>query len=171
MMQFEIPSINRKNEAIEYIQEFYAYDSAINGTGGLDINDYEAWLDKVLDSHRGIVKRSDRVPATTYFAIVEDKIVGMVNIRHELNAYLISSGSGHIGYSVRPTERRKGYATKILKHALSFLKKEYNINQALVGCYEVNTGSKKTILNCGGKLKERINEDGKVTLAYTIDLH
>lgn len=170
MIKLELPSIDRKKEAIKYIQEFHTYNSAINGTGGLDISNYEAWLDKVLLSHQGIVMRKDRVPASTYFAIVNDQIVGMVNIRHALNDYLITSGSGHIGFSVRPTERRKGYATMILKNALNILKNDYQISQVLVGCYETNTGSQKTILNCGGNLKERINEEGKITLAYNINL-
>ena len=170
MIRFELPTLKRKEEAIQYINEFHAYHSAINGTGGLDINDYESWLEKVNLSHLGTASSKDRVPASTYFAVVDDKVVGMVNIRHKLNDYLVTSGSGHIGYSVRPTERRKGYATEILRKALEILKTNYGVQRALVGCYEDNIGSKKTIINCGGYLKERINEDEKITLAYYIDL-
>jgi predicted acetyltransferase len=65
----------------------------------------------------------NRVPAYTYFYVREDdnKIIGMINIRLALNDFLRNEG-GHIGYCVRPTERNKGYATKMLKEALQFLK-------------------------------------------------
>ena len=171
-LSFELPTIKRKQQAIDYIKEFHQYNSAINGTGGLDIDDYENWLVKTIDAHNGIVRRKDRVPASTYFVIDENnEIIGMVNIRHILNEYLETSGSGHIGYSVRPTERRKGYATSILKEALSILKNQFNVSNAMVGCYEENIGSKKTIINNGGILQRKVQEENqKVTLVFDIEI-
>lgn len=170
-IKLELPSQKRKLEAIDYIKEFIEYKSEIHGTGGIDITDYDNWLIKTLNSHRGLEIRENKVPASTYFVINLDsnKLIGMVNIRHYLNDYLISSGSGHIGYSVRPTERRKGYATELLRKALIILKTDLNVDEVLVGCYKDNIGSKKTILKNGGEFyKEIIEDDGMVTLAYKI---
>lgn len=172
MLTFEFPTKNRKNDAIEYINEFIQHNSTINGTGGLDINNYDAWLKKTIDAHNGINIRKDRVPSSTYYVFNEDDVlVGMCNIRHMLSEYLITSGSGHIGYSVRPLERRKGYATSILQESLNILQNDFSVTEALVGCFKDNIGSKKTIISNGGILQRKIFvENGKTTLAYTIQL-
>ena len=171
-LRFELPSKIRQSDAIDYIDEFVKHKSTINGTGGLNVNNYDNWLHRVLHSHQGIEERKDRVPASTYFVIDENNtLVGMVNVRHYLNEYLYTSGSGHVGYSVRPTERRKGYATRILKESLSLLKMNFNVKEALVGCYKDNIGSRKTIENNGGILLREIKEENnKITLAFSIKL-
>ena len=108
---FEVPSIERKNDAIEYIFEHYKYNSNINGSGGLDryINNYEEWLNK-LERDYIMEPSEERVPARTYFLVRESdsRIVGMINIRTALNERLSKYG-GHIGYGIRPTERGKGF--------------------------------------------------------------
>ena len=108
---FEIPGISRKEDAIDYIREFLEYGSEINGAGGLHrfLDDYEGWLKK-LDLDYIQVPNEERVPARTYFLVRESdsRIVGMINIRLALNERLSHYG-GHIGYSIRPTERGKGY--------------------------------------------------------------
>lgn len=108
---FEVPGIDRKDEAIAYIREFINCGLDINGTGGLDsyLDDYEGWLEK-LEADYTREPGEERVPARTYFLIRErdDRIVGMINIRLALNRRLSRYG-GHIGYSIRPTERRRGY--------------------------------------------------------------
>ena len=109
---YEIPTINRKEDAIDYIKEHYKYESPINGTGGLNryVDDYEGWLKK-LNNDLVSAKDEAHVPAKTFFLVREsdNKIVGMINIRLKLNKLLEESGAGHIGYGIRPTERRKGY--------------------------------------------------------------
>ena len=171
-LRFEFPTKEKENDAIKYIDEFIRYNSAINGTGGLDINDYDAWLKRTIDANNGINIRKDRVPASTYFVYDEDDVlIGMVNIRHKLSEYLVSSGSGHIGYSVRPAQRRKGYATIILEKALYILRNEFQVSEVLLGCYKENIASIKTIVANGGVLDREIIEDnGKSTLAYIIKL-
>lgn len=170
-LNFELPSKDRELEAKEYIKEFIEYGSDINGTGGLDVENYDKWLAKTLNSHQGIEKREGKVPASTFFVIESESniIVGMVNIRHRLNDYLINSGSGHIGYSVRPNERRKGYATEILRKALIILKNVFNVEEVFVGCNKDNIGSKKTIMkNRGVLFNEITEEDRNITLEYII---
>ncbi len=108
---FEAPTLKRKNDAVNYINEFYEYGSDINGSGGLHryLDDYAGWLEK-LAADRTRIPNEEKVPARTYFLVREsdDRIVGMINIRLALNEKLKKYG-GHIGYSIRPTERGKGY--------------------------------------------------------------
>ena len=108
---FEIPGPERKEDAIDYIREFHEYRSAINGTGGLDrfTDNYEGWLEK-LEQDYTREPNEEKVPARTFFLVRETdrRIIGMINIRLCLNERLSRYG-GHMGYSIRPTERGKGY--------------------------------------------------------------
>ena len=97
--------------AIDYIREVHEYQSDINGTGGLDrfIDNYEGWLEK-LEQDNTRIPNEEKVPARTFFLVrdTDRQIVGMINIRLCLNERLSHYG-GHMGYSIRPTERGKGY--------------------------------------------------------------
>ena len=106
---------------------------------------------------------------STYWLINEDnKVLGVVNIRHELTEYLENCG-GHIGYGIRPSERRKGYATKLLSLSLEKAK-ELGIQKALVVCDESNRGSFRTIVKNGGVPdKDFIEEDGNVVKRFWIN--
>lgn len=111
------------------------------------------------------------VPDSTYFALdIERNIfVGAVNIRHYLNNQLLKNG-GHIGDGVRPSERRKGYATEMIRLALAECKK-IGIDRVLMVCYKDNIGSRKSIINNGGVLENEIPaEDGKIDQRYWISL-
>lgn len=103
---------------------------------------FPAMVQELLDAHNGINIPETWVPDSTYWLVTdENKIVGAVNIRHSLTKHLFNAG-GHIGYGIRPSERRKGYATKLL--ALSLEKtKELDITKVLVVCDAVNTASEK----------------------------
>jgi predicted acetyltransferase len=171
-LRFELPEIRHYELAKEYIEEFKTFKSKIHGSGGLDIEHYEEWGKLTQSSHEGNELRSKCAPASTYFVFDEDRdvLVGMINIRHELTQYLIDTGSGHIGYSIRPTERRKGYATKMLHMGLH-IAKEFGVKEALLGCYNDNVGSRKTILNNGGVFQKEIrDEDGKITQLILLEL-
>ena len=110
-LYFEIPGIARKADAMDYIREFREFRSDINGAGGLDrfTDNYEGWLEKLEQDYTRI-PNEEKVPARTFFLVRESdrRIVGMINIRLCLNERLRRYG-GHIGYSIRPTERGKGY--------------------------------------------------------------
>ena len=163
---FERPSLERKEEAIEYINEHIKANSTPNGCGGLDIIlegvSYEDWLEDVLlCENKDYANTKGLVPATTYFTIREsdNKIIGMINFRHYLNNFLRKSG-GHIGYGIRPTERRKGYAKMQLYMALKEASK-LNIDSVMVSCLDTNIGSEKTILALGGILDRIEHHEGK----------
>lgn len=94
----------------------------------------------------------------------------MIQIRHYFNGYLEKYG-GHIGYSVCPSERRKGYAKRMLKEALP-LCRELGLKKVLITCLEENAGSEKTILANGGIYESTVFEPdiGKRMKRYWIDL-
>lgn len=172
MIRLELPTKKREKEAKLYIKEHLEHKSNINGSGGLfSYDDYNLWLEHKQREHHGEVIRKDHVSASTYFAInEEDKIVGMTNIRHYLSELLIVNGWGHIGYGVRPTERRKGYATEILRLALIECKK-LGINEVMVGCLEENKASAKVIAKNGGILSsEFLDKDGLTELIFLIKI-
>jgi len=166
---FEEPSIKRKEEAIEYINEHYKYNSKINGSGSLHkyINNYEGWLEK-LNNDKNRVSSDDIVPALTYFLIrkYDDKIVGMINIRLRLNDKLKKYG-GHIGYGIRPTERVKGYNKINLYLALKVLE-DYGNKDAMLQAETYNIASWKTMESLGGIRTKTfdIDKNGKIEHVY-----
>lgn len=177
-LYLEIPTIDRKKDALEYLQEHVDYGSDLNGTGGLKDClkglTYEAWLDDVIKcQEKSYAEAKKIVPSTTYFTIREsdNKIVGMVNFRHYLNDYLKNFG-GHIGYGVRPTERRKGYA-KIQLYLTLLEAQKMGIDRVMADCVNTNEGSEKTIQALGGIFDRAVYEENKqVTLNnYWIDVN
>ena len=152
-LRHEVPSIERKDEALQYIQEFLDYGSDINGVGGLDryLDNYEEWLVK-LEEDRVRVPSEEKVPADTYFLVRENdnRIIGMINIRHCLNRNLRIIG-GHIGYSIRPSERRKGY-NKVNLYLGLLRCQELGTDEVLMDCDAKNLGSAKTMQALGGKM-------------------
>jgi len=111
-----------------------------------------------------------RVPDTTLFCLDKDRniFVGAVNIRHYLNEGLLRTG-GHIGDGIRPSERRKGYATAMIALALRECKK-LGIDRVLMCCDKDNTGSAKSIIKNGGVLENEVEEDGHLEQRYWISL-
>ena len=110
-------------------------------------------------------------PSLTYFLIRknDNKIIGMINLRYNLTEEIFAKGGSHIGYRIRPTERRKGYATYMLKEALIKCK-ERGMGEVILGCYEDNFGSNKTIINNNGVLYKKSKMKDKDSLYYKINL-
>lgn len=172
---YEIPSIARKNEAIEYINEFYEYKSDINGTGGLQrfLDNYEGWLEKLEEDYKRD-SNEEKVPAITYFLIRsnDNKIIGMINIRLALNERLKKYG-GHIGYSIRPKERGKGY-NKINLYLGLKICKEYGIKKVLMDADKENPASWKTMEALGGiNIREYYDDENAhcIVKDYEIDVN
>ena len=172
-LYYEVPSINRKEEAIDYIKEHLEYGSDINGSGGLDryIDDYEGWLEK-LEKDYVQIPNEEKVPGRTYFLVRENdnRIVGMISIRTVLNEKLKKFG-GNIGYGIRPSERKKGY-NKINLYLGLKVCDEYGIEKALLDADLDNPASWRTMEALGGKrIKEYYNEQIEcVVVDYEIDV-
>ena len=116
---------------------------------------FEDYLDKVESWKQGI---DNLVPASYLVAVVDSEIVGRVSIRHELNDFLKLYG-GHVGYAVIPSKRRKGYATEILKQALSICA-ELGLEKIMISCDVGNEASKKVIeRNAGVYVRDTTLDD------------
>lgn len=132
-------------------------------------NNFDDWLLKINKESKGEDLLPNRVPATTYILVrnSDNKVLGMYNIRHELNDFLLKFG-GHIGYSIRPSERKKGYGTEGLKLALEETKK-LDIERVLITCNIKNIASSKVIENCGGILENIVIKDNEELKRYWIN--
>ena len=166
------PTKEYEKQAFEYIQEFKDYNSHINGAGGLAkyIGNYDEWLQK-LENDRNIEPSEAWVPGETFMLIREsdNKLIGIINIRLVLNKEL-TEYAGNIGYGIRPTERRKGYASYQLYLALKFCQ-EKGLDKVLIACKKDNLGSAKTIQNCYGTLENEFVKDGELLQRYWIDVN
>ena len=165
MMLIE-PTLEYGEQIRAYRQEFIDSGDSMDGTGGLrKFDDPQEWIDFLAKHKDPKTIPEGRVPATQLIFVREEdrKIVGMIDIRHYLSEYLEKYG-GHIGYSVAPSERLKGYATQMLKATLPVCKK-LGIDKVLITCIKGNEGSKRTILNNGGVYETTVYEpDEKVKL-------
>lgn len=170
----ELPTIDHKQRANDFKEEFFKVgEKIINGSALFDQMEYKDWLINTTNNRSPETVSKDWVAATTFFALrkSDDKIIGMIDIRHNLNNKFLADYGGHIGYSVRPSERRKGYATKMLEMAL-FYSKNLNLKSVMLGCFSDNMGSIKTITNCGGKLTEsKPYINGDQMNVYWIDIY
>ena len=170
---FEIPSLERKNEIIEYLDEFVKYGSDINGSGSLDKIYYGYTFEEALDrclkmEDEEYAKNVGRCQSRTFLLIRENdnKIVGTINVRWNLNEAMLRFG-GHIGYGIRPTERRKGY-NKINLYLGMLEAKKVGLEKVMLDCDVNNLGSDKTLKALGGKLErtEVDPSDGILTNVY-----
>ena len=71
---------------------------------------------------------------------------------------------------VRPSERKKGYATKMLKSALDYCKSEIKKDRVMINCYKDNEASRKTIINAGGILEREYEKDGNIIQLYWVKI-
>ena len=156
-MKFVFPTLEYKEKAIDYIREFYEYNSEINGSGSLDRflreSTYEAWLQKLIGAIDIANIPQGKVPGLTYFYVREEdgRIVGMINIRLATSD-VVRTEVGHMGYSIRPTERRKHYGTQMIREALEFCK-PLRLSEVVLTCDKSNLASAGVIKNCGGVLE------------------
>ncbi len=132
-----------------------------------DYKDFDTYMEGFDEEGRG---ENGFVPATTLFCLDEERdiFVGAVNIRHYLNEALLLNG-GHIGDGIRPSERRKGYATRMIALALKECK-ALGMDKVLMVCDKENIGSAKSIMNNGGMLENEIEIDGIMEQRYWITI-
>lgn len=167
-MEIRLPEITDKEEIISYIEDHYSHnENSLSASNMLTSTNYEDWVKKIYQN----VNIPDEVWGKSYTYLVfndNKKLIGLLSIRYDLNEELVQK-YGHIGYGVRPSERQKGYATKMLEYALKECKK-LGMNKVILGCYKENIGSAKTILKNGGKLIREENDYNEINNYWKINL-
>ena len=154
-----IPNAAYLEQISSYRQEFLDKGSSMDGCGSLRrLKNPNDWLTEAVLLSRKETVPTNWVQSTQFMCIreSEDKLVGMIQVRHYFNDYLQKFG-GNIGYSVRPSERRKGYAKKMLHDCLPYCK-ELGLKKILIACLADNEGSRKTILANSGEYESTVFE-------------
>lgn len=157
------PTIEHKARYEEMMDEWEAFGGRINPGAmrryskklGRNVS-YEHWL--------GWMEEDRKDTQNLYFLMKGERILGAISLRYQ------SMGiDGHIGFGIRPSERRKGYATRMLELALPLMA-EYGQNPVIISCAKDNVGSAKTIQKNGGILVEEADDEGELTQVYQIVL-
>lgn len=171
-LYLRVPTIEDKESILDYKEEFETCNDYLAGTGSINLfNNFEEWFQKFKNDLSIETCGEGRVPATQYltFRKSDNKLVGMIQIRHSLNDYLLKFG-GHIGDSVRPTERNKGYATEQIRLALLECKK-LGLHKVLITCNKNNLASARTIVKNGGVLENELEKsEQEIFQRYWIEI-
>lgn len=155
-IRLEEPTPARRAAVEDYAAELRAEGDAFYDAERRNPRDtpYGEWMAAVRAEARGEGLPDGWVPATTFLMVrAEDgQVVGTINVRHSIdNPYLRLCG-GHIGYVVRPSARRRGYAHQALTLACRYARDELGLERVMLGCDQGNEASRRTIQSCGGVL-------------------
>ena len=174
----EMPSLERKEQIIDYVNEFALYNSETNGMGSLrkilEGYTFEQALEMCLNRQKEeYAKKIGRCQSKTFLLIRknDDRIIGAINVRWNLPENMKQFG-GNIGYGIRPTERRKGY-NKINLYLGLMEAQKLGLDRVMLDCDVNNLGSVKTMQALGGKLErtEVDPSDGILTSVYWFDVN
>ena len=157
-----LPAEGFLGQAWDYRRECEAADSDMDGCGPIDTSESaRQWLADTRAYADPATVPEGKVQATQFLAVraSDGRLVGMLQVRHYFNEYL-EKYAGHIGYSVRPSERRKGYAKEMLRLALPYCK-SIGLDRVLIACEPGNPASRRTILANGGVYECTVHEPGE----------
>ena len=164
------PNKEHKMQALDFKQEFFGNnEKIINGSELLDqMENYEEWLVSVTNNISEETVNPAWVVTDTFFAVNEsNEIVGIIDLRHTLNDFL--KDFGNCGYSVRPSERRKGYATEMLRQILD-VARESGMTELHLSVERDNEPSIKTIISNGGVYVRSFEFENEMADIYRIGL-
>lgn len=169
MLYLEFPDISHKSAYLEMLADWKQsgeLDSGHVSPGALFRGgNYEEFLkiaeDDLTENHRW-------VPATLFFLVEKERILGGIQIRHSIDLPHLKEFGWHIGYGIRPSERKKWYAT-VLRLGLTEAKKIW-LNRVMLGCYDDNIGSYKTIEKNGGIFERYTEVDWRKSRVYWINI-
>ena len=164
------PTLDMKEEAMAYRQaHFDVGERVISGSELLDqTEDYDEWVRSVEANTSPETVNPAWVLTDTFFAVDEDdRIVGIIDFRHEMNDFL--QDFGNVGYSVKPSERRKGYATEMFRQVREIARRS-GMTELYMAVHRDNEPSVKTIVNAGGKVCRSFIAEEKWADMYLVRL-
>lgn len=165
------PSLDLKEKALAYRREHFRHgETIIYGSELFDKTDsYEEWLSSVTLNTNPETVNKNWVVTDTFFAIRKSdlRIIGMIDLRHTLNEFL--KDLGNCGYSVRPSERKKGYAAEMLSQLLQAAKKA-EMKELHISVETQNTPSVKVIQKNGGIYERSFSFENETADIYRIEL-
>jgi predicted acetyltransferase len=175
MVELIKPSIEYKDSFLEAVREYQEekarvlVDSAVYKLNADELEkDFDSFILKLENAEKGIDLPEGYVPHTELWLVDNGKYIGTIDIRHVLNKHLEEEG-GNIGYSIRPSERLKGYGTEILRLGI-IAARSMGVERLRVTCDDLNTGSAKIIEKNGGILEGKIvNSKGILKRRYWIN--
>ena len=154
-----IPDETLCAEIVAYRKAFLDSGDSMDGCGALRKHDNPVdWIEfnRLLSNKETVPENWVQSTQFVYVREADRRIIGMIQVRHEFNEYL-EKYAGHIGYSVHPSERKKGYASEMLKSILPYCKK-LGIERVLVTCDADNEASRRTIVKNGGVYEKTVHE-------------
>lgn len=172
MIRIIKPTLEYADDIMAYRKEFIESGDSMDGCGKLrSCETAEEWFREIERYSNASTCPTDKVPSYTYIALrlSDNRIVGICDLRHHINHPVLSLWGGHIGYSVRPNERRKGYGKEMLRLVLKEAR-ALGLERVMITCYSDNIASEKTIIANGGVFEKDVIVDNEVIKRYWIEL-
>lgn len=168
------PCMEYSEDMMQFRKEMMETDDkdSFAGCGSLEAySDINEWL-----NHLAVMEHVDtcpkgRVPSSIYLAvrISDDKVVGIIDLRHHIDHPILGLWGGHMGYTVRRDERNKGYAKEMVRLNLENCRKRH-MDKVMITCSRDNIASEKVILANGGVFEREVLVDGEWIRRYWVEV-